>query len=122
VVDILHKVGVTSSTPDEVYAALTTLDGLSGWWTENTDGGTAVGDVVHFRFQPGDIDMTVGELDPGRHVLWQVTDGPREWIGTTVNWELGRTARAPPFCSHIMGGASRWSSCTTAAPSGRSSC
>ena len=87
-VDILHKVGVTSSTPDEVYAALTTLDGLSGWWTENTDGGTAVGDVVHFRFQPGDIDMTVGELDPGRHVLWQVTDGPREWIGTTVNWEL----------------------------------
>ena len=36
-VDILHRVGVTSS-PDKVYEALTTIDGLRGWWTETTKG------------------------------------------------------------------------------------
>ena len=36
-VDILHRIGVTSS-PDDVYAALTTTDGLAGWWTQDTKG------------------------------------------------------------------------------------
>ena len=33
-VDILHRIGVEGSTPEQVYDALTTLDGLSGWWAE----------------------------------------------------------------------------------------
>ena len=32
--------------------------------------------------------MKVTELDPGRLVRWLVVDGPEEWIGTTINWEL----------------------------------
>ena len=32
-VDILHKVGIKSSSPDKVYKALTAPEGLSGWWT-----------------------------------------------------------------------------------------
>jgi hypothetical protein len=30
-VDILHKVGIKSSSPDDAYGALTTLKGLSGF-------------------------------------------------------------------------------------------
>ncbi len=30
--DILHRVGIKSSL-DEVYKALTTREGLAGWWT-----------------------------------------------------------------------------------------
>ena len=37
-VDILHRVGVEGSTPEAVYRALTTVDGLAGWWTEDTTG------------------------------------------------------------------------------------
>ena len=36
-VDILHRIGATASQED-VYAALTTIDGLAGWWTEDTTG------------------------------------------------------------------------------------
>ena len=36
-VDILHRVGVKGSSPDDVYAALTTLEGLAGWWAERHD-------------------------------------------------------------------------------------
>lgn len=87
-VDILHRVGIASSTQDHVYEALTTLEGLSGWWASDTHGNTTIGGVLQFRFEAGGIDMRVLELDPAKHVLWQVTDGPEEWIGTTVSWDL----------------------------------
>ena len=32
--------------------------------------------------------MKINELDPGKRVLWEVVDGPPEWIGTTVYWDL----------------------------------
>ena len=31
---ILHMVGIKSPSPDATYKALTTRDGLAGWWTE----------------------------------------------------------------------------------------
>ena len=34
--DILHRVGIESASLDDVYDALTTLDGLSEWWTTDT--------------------------------------------------------------------------------------
>jgi uncharacterized protein YndB with AHSA1/START domain len=86
--DILHRIGVEQSSPKQVYDALTTLDGLSGWWAERTTGDTDVDGVIEFRFEAGGFDMKVLELDPGRLVRWEVVDGPEEWIGTTVRWEL----------------------------------
>lgn len=89
-VDILHQVGVKDVTPDDAYRAITTIDGLSGWWTENTTGDAAVDGVIRFRFEPGDIDMKVVELHLGSKVRWEVVDGPAEWIGTHVNFALDR--------------------------------
>ncbi|KON74687.1 activator of HSP90 ATPase [Cellulosimicrobium cellulans F16] len=88
-VDILHRVGVEGSTPEAVYRALTTVDGLAGWWTEGTTGGEGVGGVLAFRFPPvGGFDMEVVELRPSERVVWRVVDGPEEWVGTTVEWDL----------------------------------
>ncbi|MDQ0619187.1 SRPBCC family protein [Arthrobacter globiformis] len=87
-VDILHRVGMKSASVDEVYAALTTLEGLSGWWATDTKGRAEVGGTLEFRFEPGGFDVKVLEVNPSRSVLWEVTDGPAEWIGTTVRWDL----------------------------------
>lgn len=88
-VDILHRVGINAS-PREVYRALTTRDRLADWWTNDTQGQAAeVGSVIHFRFgDRGFFDMKVLELDPEKRVVWEVTDGPKEWIGTRVIWDL----------------------------------
>jgi hypothetical protein len=86
--DILHKVGIKSSSLDAVYKALTTVDGLSGWWTTNTKGESKVGGVLEFRFGAGGFDMKVLELRPAKRVLWQVVDGPEEWIGTKISFDL----------------------------------
>ena len=86
--DILHRVGMTA-TPERVYSALTTIDGLSAWWTTDTSG-DADG-TIRFRFgEVGGFDMKVLELRPDRRVVWEVVDGPDEWIGTTVTFDLRR--------------------------------
>ena len=86
--DIRHRIGVEHSSPQRVYDALSTLDGLSGWWAEKTTGDTEPGGVIEFRFGPGGIDMEVVELDPGRLVRWEVVGGPEEWIGTEVRFDI----------------------------------
>ena len=87
-VDILHKVGIKAPTLNDVYKALTTIEGLSGWWTSDTQGESKVGGVLQFRFYAGGFDMKVLELHPDRHVRWEVVDGPTEWIGTQVSFDL----------------------------------
>ncbi len=87
-VDILHRVGVADATPTQVYEALTTVDGLAGWWTDETAGDPAVGGTLEFRFIPGGFDMEVIDLEPAKRVHWRVADGPDEWIGTDVTFDL----------------------------------
>lgn len=88
--DILHKVAIKAS-PNAVYRALTTLDGLAGWWTSDTTGDPNVGGTILFRFgDRGRIEMKVVELVPNRRVLWQVTGGPQDWIGSKVSFDLSQ--------------------------------
>jgi hypothetical protein len=87
-VDILHKVGIKGSSLDAVYQALTSREDLSGWWTTNTQGDSKVGGILQFRFGAGGFDMKVLELDPQKRVRWQVVDGPEEWLGTTISFDL----------------------------------
>ena len=91
--DILHKVGIKSSSLGDVYKALTTVEGLSGWWTTDTQGESKVGGVLQFRFGAGGFDMKVLELHPAKRVLWQVVDGPEEWIGTKISFDLEQRGR-----------------------------
>lgn len=85
---IRHRIGVQHATPEAVYDALATIDGLAGWWAVDTTGDPGVGGVIAFRFSTGGFDMAVRELVPGKSVLWEVVDGPEEWIGTEVSFAL----------------------------------
>ena len=87
-VDILHRIGVETTSPEKVYDALTTVEGLAGWWTHDTTGSAEVGGVIEFRFPPGGFDMEVVDRSLGERVSWRVVDGPEEWVGTTVDWDL----------------------------------
>lgn len=87
--DILHRIGIKSSSIEDVYRALTTRDGLAGWWTSNTQGeGNQVGNIIEFRFGAGGFDIKVAGLTPPANVLWKVTAGPEEWLSTTISFEL----------------------------------
>ena len=86
--DILHKVGIKSTSPDNVYQSLATIEGLSRWWTSDTRGESAVGEKLEFRFGDGGFDMKVLERESGKHVLWQVVSGPEEWLGTKISFDI----------------------------------
>jgi uncharacterized protein YndB with AHSA1/START domain len=86
--DILHKVGTKSSSLEDTYEALTTREGLSAWWTADTQGESKAGGVLQFRFGAGGFDMKVLELHPIKRVVWQVVDGPEEWVGTKISFDL----------------------------------
>lgn len=88
--DILHRIG-TTTTPDKVYDALTTVDGLAAWWTADTHGDAAPGGTIQFRFgDAGGFDMKVLDQRPNERVAWEVTEGPEEWIGTHVSFDLAQ--------------------------------
>ena len=80
-VDIIHRIGIKAPAA-LVYQALTTLDGLAHWWTDEVSGdGKAGGRIAFiFRAKTGDIlgsmTMEVTRLQAGRHVHWRCIDGP----------------------------------------------
>jgi uncharacterized protein YndB with AHSA1/START domain len=91
-VDILHRVGIKASL-EEVYQALATREGAAGWWTTDTQGQSKIGGLLKFRFSSegkeiGAFHMKVLELQPGKRVLRQVVEGPAEWIGTKISFDL----------------------------------
>src|ERR1700677_2414909 len=86
--DILHKVGIKGSSLEKVYQALATREGLAAWWTNKTQGGSEGRGVLKFRFEAGGFDMKVSELQPARRVLWKVIEGPEEWVGTQISFDL----------------------------------
>ena len=86
--EINHRVGIAGSV-EAVYAALTTDDGLAGWWTHDTRGAGATGSIIHFRFNGGGPDFEVIELQPGKCVRWRYAGNePDAWEGTEVRFQL----------------------------------
>jgi uncharacterized protein YndB with AHSA1/START domain len=81
--DILHRVGI-AAPPQRVFEALSTRDGLAGWWVGKTTGDPLVGGTIDFEF----CKMRVLESVAGQRVRWCCTDGPQEWVGTEVSFVL----------------------------------
>ncbi len=85
--DILHCVGIKSDSPAATYEALTTSKGLSGWWTHDAE--LEDENAICFRFGENEhIAVKVLDRDPGKRVLWQVVEGPNDWIGTKIRFDL----------------------------------
>lgn len=92
-VDIIHRVGIKAPAP-QVYAALASVDGLAGWWTEETSGDAGTGGRITFTFREdtghvkGSMVMEVQKLEDAKNVTWRCVDGPEEWLGTDITFHL----------------------------------
>lgn len=96
-VDILHRVGAVAPR-EKVYDALTTIEGVAGWWSKDAEGdpGT-VGEMIRFGFEPGsavaaDATFRIKVLETKRDELvrWEVVEGPPEWIGTELRFDIAQ--------------------------------
>ena len=87
--DIRHRVGI-AAPQSRVFAAFTTADGLTGFWTRDLTGDPTLGGSLEFYFGSPDPSavMDVIELDQPRLVRWRCVAGPDEWRDTTLAFEL----------------------------------
>ncbi|MEU0881256.1 SRPBCC domain-containing protein [Lentzea sp. NPDC005914] len=85
-------------SPDEVFAAV--LD-VRAWWTGEVLGrADEVGAEFTYRHPPQHYSrQRVAELEPGRRVVWQVTDShlsfvsePGEWTGSEIVFDIVASA------------------------------
>jgi uncharacterized protein YndB with AHSA1/START domain len=86
--DIRHRVGITAPQ-DRVYEMFATKDGLAKFWTQ-VEGDSGVGGKLRFFFgrpEPSAV-MEVVELSPDDRVQWRCVEGPPEWVGTSVTFDL----------------------------------
>jgi uncharacterized protein YndB with AHSA1/START domain len=84
----------------KVYEALTTLEGLAGWWTPIVHGSPTSGGAITFGFGGLDetIVMRVDDATFPASVTWTCLahTGHPEWEGTTLTFELHE--RGPNIC------------------------
>ena len=85
---IVHRVGVKASIA-RVHGCFSTLPGLREFWSEGATGDPGAGGQLKFYFageRPSAV-MTVTEVSPTL-ITWHCDEGPREWVNTTVRFEL----------------------------------
>lgn len=88
---------IVKANPAMVYAALTTAEGLRGWWTQDCDVADKIGGTIHFRFGRTHKEMRIERLEPDREVRWLCTGAhidadqltrKDEWVGTQLVFRL----------------------------------
>lgn len=85
--DIRHNV-VIKATPQKIYEAITTQEGIEGWWCKNTTAQPQIGFVNIFIFGQFRNEMKVTELVPAKSVEWECINSIEEWIGTRISFDL----------------------------------
>lgn len=77
---------------EDIYYAISTIEGLAGWWTKDTTGNPAIGGEIRFGFGEHFNIMKVSELLVNKFVKWEVLSSNfpsgKEWIGTIITFTL----------------------------------
>lgn len=84
--DIMHYLKIHAPA-DEVYRAITTADGIRGWWTRDAALEPKVGSIGEFGFNGRRFVaiLKIVELKQPTQVKWQITNSA--WSGDTIEFD-----------------------------------
>ncbi|MEV4918605.1 SRPBCC domain-containing protein [Streptomyces tirandamycinicus] len=88
--DIALQIRVDADT-DTTYRAISTPDGVAGWFTTGAEVGEGAGALHRLSFPgstPATWDFRVETADPGKRLTQTVVAGPPQWIGTEIVYAL----------------------------------
>src|SRR5438034_8895133 len=87
---LVHQVNV-KATPETIYKAISTTEGLGAFWTSESKAEPKVGSIASFGFGGPTQRMRVDELVPGKRGKGTgLADFPN-WGETTVSWGISPT-------------------------------
>jgi uncharacterized protein YndB with AHSA1/START domain len=86
--DIYHDFPIKAS-PQQVYAAISTPQGLNAWWTKRSAGGATVGAEWELWFGATfDWQARVTRATAPAEFELQMTTADPDWVGTRVGFHL----------------------------------
>ena len=86
-VSLVHQVNIKAS-PDTIYRAISTQEGLTSFWTSDSKAEPTVGSVATFGFGGPTQRMRVDELTPSKRVKWTGLHDFPNWGNSTVTWDI----------------------------------
>ncbi|MBJ7339011.1 SRPBCC domain-containing protein [Mycolicibacterium sp.] len=85
--EIDHELKI-DATPEQVFAALSTPDGVKAWHTPHATGSGEVGTEWVFRYaNHPEFAWEIVTSEPDR-VIWRCTRGPGDSVGTTATFTV----------------------------------
>ncbi|UYQ94961.1 SRPBCC domain-containing protein [Chitinophaga horti] len=85
----IHHQLLIAAPLQQVYRAITSVDGLSHWWTPRTELLSSGAPTLRFHFGNGYFkDMIITGQRENTSFHWKCVAGDPEWIGTTLSFEL----------------------------------
>ena len=84
---IKHLLHINASK-QSIYEAISTIRGLTGWWTRQTTGESKEGGIIHFGFNEAGCDMKPISLKTDESISWECIGGFPDWIGTKISIRL----------------------------------
>jgi uncharacterized protein YndB with AHSA1/START domain len=77
------------SSPEKIYSAITTQEGLSSWWTPKVTARPKVDSIASFHFGPSYAkEMKIVKLTPNKEISWKCTSATEEWLDTDLHFFL----------------------------------
>ncbi len=78
------------TTVEVLYKSITTKEGIQAWWTECPIYDCEIGGKAHFIFKGNGFHnvMSVSQLAQNKLVEWIVEQGNRQWVDTTIVFEI----------------------------------
>jgi uncharacterized protein YndB with AHSA1/START domain len=100
---IIHRLYIDAPV-EIVFENLTTQRGLAGWWTPEAKAQPESGSILRFAFGAGYFkEMKVEELKRPRKIKWVCVKGYKDWIGTTITFELEKQEQGTSLYFHHDG-------------------
>jgi uncharacterized protein YndB with AHSA1/START domain len=92
--DIVQEVTIEVA-PENVFHAITTPDGITGWWANQVTAEPKAGSLTEIRFDNGEVmQMEVAKCEVGEQLHWVVRHAPQpEWEGTRITWDLAPASK-----------------------------
>lgn len=78
-----------AASKEKVFEAISTIKGLSNWWTTQTTGNSDKGGIIQFRFgDMGGPDMKVTAIKSNESVAWECVASNHGWTSNTLTIKL----------------------------------
>lgn len=89
--DSLHQIRIHADAP-RIYQAITRDECLNQWWSLDAHCPHQEGSLCRLDFDAHDqsLALRAKKLLPDQRIYWVCEEGPQEWPGTEIWWEITR--------------------------------